>query len=56
VLNPYIGYAKAAEIAKRALAEQRSIRELVLEENLLPAETLDRVLDLRAMARGPREP
>jgi aspartate ammonia-lyase len=50
VLNPYIGYEKAAEIAKRALAERRPLRDLVLEEGLMTAEDLDRVLDLRAMA------
>ncbi len=34
VLNPHIGYLKAAEIAKRALKEHRPLRELVLEEGL----------------------
>jgi aspartate ammonia-lyase len=50
VLNPIIGYAKAAEIAKRALKERRTLRELVLEEKLMTAEELDEALDLRAMA------
>jgi aspartate ammonia-lyase len=50
VLNPHIGYAKAAEIAKRALKERRSLRSLVLEEGLMSAEELDRALDLKGMA------
>ena len=55
VLNPYIGYLKAAEIAKRALKEHRSIRELVLEEGLMSPEDLDKALDLRKMAEEPTE-
>jgi fumarate hydratase, class II len=50
VLNPHIGYAKAAEIAKRALKEHRPLRDLVLEEGLMSAEDLDHALDLKAMA------
>ncbi len=50
VLNPHIGYAKAADIAKRALKERRPLRDLVLEEGLMTAEELDRALDLKAMA------
>jgi fumarate hydratase class II len=50
VLNPPIGYLKAAEIAKRALKEHRPLRDLGLEEGLMSAEDLDRALDLKAMA------
>ena len=49
VLNPHIGYEKAAEVAKRALRERRALRDIVLEEGLMSAEELDRVLDLAAM-------
>jgi aspartate ammonia-lyase len=56
VLNPYLGYAKAAAIAKRALVERRPLREIVLEENLMTPDELDRILDLKAMADGPSEP
>jgi aspartate ammonia-lyase len=49
VLNPLIGYAKAAEIAKEYLASGRSIREIVLEKGLMTREKLDEVFDLRAM-------
>lgn len=51
-LNPVIGYAKAAEIAKRALKERRPLRELVLDEGLMTADELDRVLDLGTMAES----
>ena len=34
-LNPIIGYEKAAEVIKRSMKENRTIREIVLEEGLL---------------------
>ncbi len=49
VLNPHIGYLKAAEIAKEYLKSGKSIRQIVLEKGLLTAEQLDKVLDLRGM-------
>ena len=42
---PYIGYEKAASIAKEALRTGRPVRELILEQKLLPQEQLDQVLD-----------
>ena len=48
-LSPYLGYATTAEIAKAAVATNRSIRDLVLERGLMPADRLDRVLSLEAM-------
>jgi len=50
-LNPYIGYDKATEIVKEAVASERTIREVALEKGV-DEETLDRALDLQAMARG----
>jgi aspartate ammonia-lyase len=44
LLNPYIGYLKAAEIYKESLKTGRSIRELVLEKKLMTEEQLDRAL------------
>ena len=44
-LNPYIGYLKAAEIAKESLKTGEPIRDIVLREGLMDAETLDKVLD-----------
>ena len=49
VLNPHIGYAKAAEVAKEALLSGKSIKEIVLEKGYLTREKLDEVFDLRAM-------
>ncbi|MBI2773664.1 MAG: aspartate ammonia-lyase, partial [Chloroflexi bacterium] len=44
-LSPHIGYAKAAALAKRALAERRSLFDVALEEKVLPEKDLRRVLD-----------
>jgi fumarate hydratase class II len=44
-LNPYIGYEKAAKLAKEAFATGKTIRELCLEQKILPKETLDEALD-----------
>lgn len=51
-LNPHIGYDAGARVAKRAFAEGKSVREIVLEEGLLDKEELDKVLDLKAMTEG----
>jgi aspartate ammonia-lyase len=48
-LNPYLGYARTAEIAKEAVRTGRSIASIVAEQKLLPAATLERVLSLEAM-------
>jgi fumarate hydratase class II len=50
-LNPYIGYDRATEIVREAVASERTIREVAIEKGV-DAATLDRALDLRAMARG----
>lgn len=49
-LSPAIGYQRAAEIAKEAVATGRTIREVALERRVLPAEQLDALLDPEAMA------
>jgi fumarate hydratase class II len=50
-LNPHIGYDRGTEIVQEAVASRRTIREVALEKGV-DEETLDRALDLRAMARG----
>jgi fumarate hydratase class II len=45
VLAPVIGYDRAAEIAKKSYQTRRTVRELVLEENILPREEVERLLD-----------
>ncbi|MGH2378093.1 MAG: aspartate ammonia-lyase [Candidatus Limnocylindria bacterium] len=51
-LSPHIGYAKAAALVKRALAERRGLLEVALEEKVLPEADLRRVLDPLPMTRG----
>ncbi|MFQ5880358.1 MAG: aspartate ammonia-lyase [Dehalococcoidia bacterium] len=48
-LNPYIGYAKAAELAKQAVRQGRTITELALERKLLDEKQLKKILDPRRM-------
>jgi aspartate ammonia-lyase len=48
-LSPYLGYQVTADIAKTAVATDRSIREVVLERGLMSATDLDRVLSADAM-------
>ena len=44
-LNPHIGYEKAAKLTKEAFASGKTIRELCIEQDVLPKETLDAALD-----------
>lgn len=44
-LNPVIGYDKAAQIAKKAYAEGRSLKDVAAEMTDLSREELDRLLD-----------
>jgi aspartate ammonia-lyase len=44
-LNPYIGYAKAAEIAKESVATGRSIIEIAREKKLLSEKEINEILD-----------
>ena len=49
VLNPIIGYDKAAEVVKESLENNKSVRDIVIERGYLTKEEADRILDLRAM-------
>ncbi len=51
---PVIGYDNAAKIYKKAMAENKPIRQAILEEKILPKEKLDQVLDLKRMTKGGR--
>jgi fumarate hydratase class II len=44
-LAPVIGYARAAEIAKRAVAEGLTVRQAALAEGVLDEASLDELLD-----------
>jgi fumarate hydratase class II len=48
-LNLHIGYDRASEVAKQAAREKRSVRDVVLELELLPADEVDAALDVRSM-------
>lgn len=51
-LCPHVGYERASQLAKRAIATGAPVRTLILEEGLADEETLDRILDPCAMT-GP---
>ena len=48
-LNAYVGYDRAAVVAKKAAAEGRSVREVVEEMGLVDPAQLDDALDVRGM-------
>jgi fumarate hydratase class II len=57
-LNRYIGYENAAAVAKQALKEGKTIREVVIENGYvadggLTEDQLDKALDVLAMTRRP---
>jgi fumarate hydratase class II len=51
-LNPIIGYQKGAEVAKKSLAENRSIKEIVVELGYMTEADAIEALDARAMTEG----
>jgi aspartate ammonia-lyase len=60
-LNPYIGYDNAAKIAKKIVAEDKTVRQIVLEEamtdnqgQLLTEARLDAILSVEAMTQPPK--
>jgi len=54
-LNHYLGYDECTKIAKQALAERKTIRQVVIERGHVPGaiseEKLDEVLDVLSMTR-----
>ncbi|MEM9530588.1 MAG: class II fumarate hydratase [Pseudomonadota bacterium] len=51
-LNPKVGYAKAAEIAKRTYAEGRPVLDVAREETSLPEDELAALLDPEKLTKG----
>jgi fumarate hydratase class II len=51
-LNPVIGYARGAEVAKEAMQTNRTVREVVVEKGYLSSEEADRLLDVRSLTEG----
>ncbi|HYM52623.1 MAG TPA: class II fumarate hydratase [Candidatus Dormibacteraeota bacterium] len=59
-LNRFIGYDEAAKVAKQALEEGKTIRQVVLErgyveDGKITRERLDEILDVLSMTRPPAE-
>ncbi|MDO9097962.1 MAG: aspartate ammonia-lyase [Candidatus Methanoperedens sp.] len=49
VLNPYIGYDAVAQLVKTALAESKSLRQVLVEKDIIPEKYLNEILDARKM-------
>ncbi len=50
-LAPEIGYDKCSALAKQAHKEGKTIKQIVSEQNLMPAERLDELMDYDRMTR-----
>ncbi|ELZ98349.1 fumarate hydratase [Haloferax mediterranei ATCC 33500] len=48
-LNPAIGYDKASKVAKKALAEDKTVRQVAVDEGYLTEDEADEVLDPEKM-------
>lgn len=48
-LAPVVGYQRAADLAKKALAQGRTVREIILEEHVLEPEEVTKLLDIFGM-------
>lgn len=51
-LNPVIGYDRAAEVAKKAYQEGKTVRQVILEEKILSKEDADRILNPNNLIPG----
>ncbi|MBE2182110.1 MAG: aspartate ammonia-lyase [Anaerolineae bacterium] len=51
-LNPIIGYQNGAAVAKQSLAENRSIKEIVVEKGLMQPDEAEQALNARKMTEG----
>jgi fumarate hydratase class II len=52
VLNPVIGYDKAAEVVKRALKEKKTVKQVVVEMGYLSAGDAERILNPEIMTKA----
>ena len=53
-ISSLVGHDKAAEVVQEANRRGKTIREVLVESNLVPKEKLDAALDLRRMTKGGR--
>ena len=51
-LVPVIGYDKSAEIAYKAFKKNKTVREIVLEENIIEKKEVDKLLDHKNMIKS----
>ncbi len=51
VLNPIIGYDKAAEVVKKAIKERKTVKQVVVEMRYLSAAEANRILDPSVMTK-----
>jgi fumarate hydratase class II len=51
-LAPSLGYEATAEVVVQAVAEGKTLRQVVVERGLMSEADVDRVLDVDAMTRG----
>jgi aspartate ammonia-lyase len=49
VLNPYIGYDMVAKLVKTALSENKSLKQVLIERDIIPYKYLNDILDARKM-------
>jgi len=56
ILNPHIGYAKAAELAKLSVKTGKTIVELIREQKLLNEDQLKEILDPRKLTDPDQQP
>ena len=52
VLNPVLGYERTAQLVRQALAENRPVRELVLESGELTPDEVGRLFDYERMTES----
>ncbi len=50
-LNPYIGYEKATEIAREVNSTDKTVREVVLQQDIFTADELDQILSPARMTQ-----
>ena len=55
-LSPYIGYLEASKIAKQALEQNRSVKEVALERGVLTKEELERIFGSKSLFGKKRSP
>ena len=46
---PVIGYDKSAEVAKEAMLQNKTIKEVLLEKNLISSEEIDELLNIEKL-------